>query len=128
MQALDFPRQSFRHPQISASCQRASTSSLSAFARLTTFRHAPKGCQRRPARCAVRASQGQQAPPEGQPSLSEDAGFFIKLAASSVAGAVTVKYGSLFLDAPFNPTAKLALLLCFGPCAVYSVILLLRQS
>ncbi len=43
------------------------------------------------------------------------------------AGAVVIKYGSLLLDAPFQPDAGLGLTLVLGPCLVYSIALLFRS-
>lgn len=39
-----------------------------------------------------------------------------------------VKYGSLLLDTPFEPTVGPALALVFGPPVVYSLYLLTRQQ
>lgn len=45
----------------------------------------------------------------------------------SSAGAAVVKYGSLFLDAPFQPDAGLGLTLVLGPCLIYSIALLYKS-
>lgn len=39
------------------------------------------------------------------------------------AGSVAVKYGSLLIDTPFQPSFTIALSLIFGPTAVFSLIL-----
>ena len=44
-----------------------------------------------------------------------------------VAGAAAVKYGSLLLDAPFQPNLALALSIVASPVAAYSVFLLLKS-
>ena len=43
------------------------------------------------------------------------------------AGAAVVKYGSLLLDAPFQPDAGLGLTLVIGPCLIYSIALLYKS-
>ena len=43
-------------------------------------------------------------------------------------GAAVVKYGSLLLDAPFHPDGLLAVTMIFGPCMLYSVLLLMSQA
>ena len=44
-----------------------------------------------------------------------------------VAGAAAVKYGSLLLDAPFQPNLALALTIVASPVAAYSLFLLLKS-
>ena len=39
------------------------------------------------------------------------------------AGSALVKYGSLFLDAPFQPSVTLALGIIAAPCVVFAVFL-----
>ena len=46
---------------------------------------------------------------------------------SACAGAAIIKYGSLVLDAPFQPDAGLGLTLVIGPCLVYSIALLFKS-
>lgn len=39
------------------------------------------------------------------------------------AGSITVKYGSLLIDVPFQPNAIIALALILAPTAVFSAVL-----
>ena len=43
--------------------------------------------------------------------------------AISLAGSVAVKYGSLLIDTPFEPSPAVATLLIAGPTVVFSVVL-----
>lgn len=77
----------------------------------------------------VKASPPEM-PPFDKPALptwtAGDTVFFLKLAALSVACAVVIKYGSLFIDAPFEPSMPLGVAIIFGGTAWTGVALALR--
>lgn len=59
--------------------------------------------------------------PHATPSSSPDSNpvFLAKLALVSFSGAAVIKYGSLFLNAPFHPDPALAATLVLAPTAAY---------
>jgi hypothetical protein len=63
------------------------------------------------------------AEPGPQGSSGGDAAFLAKLVAVSFAGAAALKYGSLFLSAPFHPDSTLAAAMVILPTAAYGAIL-----
>ncbi|KAK9841496.1 hypothetical protein WJX74_006760 [Apatococcus lobatus] len=97
-----------------------------------------RGSWRHPIRHSASRSDGEdqtesQKPNELLPQDSElfiqgsDTSFLIKLLFISIGGAAVVKYGSLLLDAPFQPDAGLGLTLVLGPCLIYSIALLYKS-
>ncbi|CAL5225501.1 g8330 [Coccomyxa viridis] len=67
------------------------------------------------------AQQGAQA---SESILGEsDSTFFVKLLVISFAGAAAVKYGSLLLDTPFQPSLAVGLSIIAAPCVAFAVYL-----
>ncbi|KAK9828009.1 hypothetical protein WJX81_008539 [Elliptochloris bilobata] len=77
---------------------------------------------------ASQLPSGEHNGPSNSSILQEsDSAFSLKLLFTSFGGAAAVKYGSLLLDAPFQPNLALALSMIAIPVAVFSLFLLLKS-
>lgn len=70
--------------------------------------------------------QQQQAP--GGSSMDSDAVFLAKMAGGSFALGACIKYGSLLVDVPFQPTATAALFLVLSPPIVWAALRLAKPE
>ncbi|BDA40688.1 hypothetical protein COCOBI_01-3410 [Coccomyxa sp. Obi] len=70
----------------------------------------------------------------GQPSSQSsmikesDAAFLLKLLILSFSGSAVIKYGSLLLDTPFQPSLPLAITIICAPCIAFAVLLSLKSK
>lgn len=87
----------------------------------------PPPASRRPTSSALRASSSTPPPPPPTPSIIDPA-FLVKLALVSTTGAALVKYGSLYLDAPFHPTAAAAAGAVSLPTLAYGALLAVEAA
>ena len=61
-------------------------------------------------------------------SSSDDAVFLLKLGASSFALGGAIKYGSLLIDLPFQPSATAALALVLSPPLLWAAVALVKSQ
>ena len=70
--------------------------------------------------------QQQQAP--GSSTMDSDVVFLARMAAGSFALGACIKYGSLLVELPFQPTATAALFLVLSPPVVWAALRLAKQE
>jgi hypothetical protein len=74
------------------------------------------------------AEQQQQQQVSGISSMDSDAAFLARMATGSFALGAGIKYGSLLVDLPFEPTATAALFFVLSPPMVWAAIRLAKQE